>query len=215
MSSLNKRFPLYAKLLRLYPAPYRREYEQQILQTTADMLDNPEQSGGRALTWTKISLDLPLNIAKQQVHYVGGIYMKETPSYVKISGILSGLLLLPFFAALIANGLDKVINNQTLYNSWVWRTDFLRLWVLILPLIAASIALVSFLVYVFQGSTNKPKNLLGRSTDLKHNWPIVMTGLAALGILFILRFHDSIPCWIQMHTHLLHHKNLNQACQNY
>jgi len=213
--SLDNRFPIYSKVIKLFPPKYYKEYGRQILQTTADMLDNAPSSGAKLVIWTKLAIDLPINITKQQLQYSGGIYMKETPTYVKISGILTGILLLPFFVALIANGLDKVINNHTLYNSWVWRYDFLRVWVLILPIIAVIVALVSLAVYVARSPENRPKQLLGRVFDIKHNWPIVATGLVALGILFILRYHDSAKCLIQIPRHFLSHNNQSQVCKNY
>jgi hypothetical protein len=37
MGNLKKRFPLYSKVLRLYPYRYQKEYGEQILQTTADI----------------------------------------------------------------------------------------------------------------------------------------------------------------------------------
>src|SRR5580700_1435846 len=110
MDSLSKRFPVYSKIIKLYPNKYHKQYGQQILQTTADMLDSKPNSISKCLVWLKVVLDLPINITKQQLQYSGGIYMKDTPSYIKISSIVSGLLLVPFILALGANGLDKVTN---------------------------------------------------------------------------------------------------------
>jgi hypothetical protein len=216
MDGLKKRFPIYSRLIKLYPVQYRREYGKQILQTTADMLDNSGRGSGKLLTWSKIALDLPLNIVKQQFQYVGGIYTKETPVYIKVNGILTSLLLLPFFAALIANGLDKVINNHTLYNSWVWRHNFIRLWVLVLPETAVLIAFATLLFYAVHNTANQPRQQLRRIFDFRHNWPIAASGLVALSILFMLRFHDSAPCWIRIPKHyLMSHQNQDQACRNY
>lgn len=41
MKNLKKRFPLYSKLIQLYPSSYLRQYRTQTLQTYADMLDEP------------------------------------------------------------------------------------------------------------------------------------------------------------------------------
>ena len=216
MNDLEKRFPRYSKILGLYPNSYKKEYGQQIMQTTADMLDHAKTDRQKIAIWSKVALDLPLNISKQQLQLVGGTYMKETPNYIKIMGILTGVLVLPFFAAIIANGLDKLLNNHTLYNSWVWRYDYIRLWVLVLPAIAATLAIFSLLYYVIHSPTKSSGNKFKLVFDLKHNWPIMASGLIALGILFFLRFHDSAPCWIQqIPRHYLSHQNQGQVCHSY
>jgi hypothetical protein len=215
MSGLKERFPIYSKFIRLYPLGYQKEYGQQILQTTADMLDNAKSDRQKLLIWSKVVADTPKNITKQQLQLVGGTYMKETPNYVKISGILTGLLLIPFFLALIANGLDKVINNHTLYNSWIWRYDYIRIWVLILPMIAVLVAIISLLYFIIHSPAKNPSKRWRLVYDLKHNWPIVATGLVALGILFMFRFHDSVPCLLQIPRHFLSHRNQGQVCRNF
>lgn len=208
MDKLNKRFPIYSKIIGLYPTAYRKEYGRQILQTTADMLDNSASAGSRARIWLKVAVDLPLNIAKQQIQYCG-VYMKDTPSYIKAASVISGLMLLPFFIALIANGLDKVINNHTLYGSWVWRTPVLGLWVLYLPLTAFLLAAGSYLMYI---SRHKKTSWVWQVLDIKHSWPVVLPAVVALGILFMVAFHDSVHCWVQTPTHLLTHVRQAWRC---
>jgi len=208
MDKLNKRFPIYSKMISLYPASYRKEYGRQILQTTADMLDNSLSSGSKARIWLKVAVDLPLNIAKQQIQY-SGVYMKDTPSYIKTTSVISGLLLLPFFIALAANGLDKAINNHTLYGSWLWRMPVLGLWVLVLPLSAFLLAVGSYLLYL---SRYKKTSWLKRVLDVKHSWPVIVPAVIALGILFILAFHDSVQCWMQTPTHLVTHMQQAWRC---
>jgi hypothetical protein len=209
MDSLKKRFPIYSKIIGLYPAQYRQEYGQQMLQTTADMLDNTPKRGSRTLIWLRLALDLPANITKQQLQYSGGIYMKDTPSYIKVSSIVSSLLLLPFFAALAANGLDKVINNHTLLNSWLWKMPVLGLWVIELPLIAFVLAIGSYLFYL---TKYKKTPWLKRILDVRRSWPIILPAVVAFGILFLLAFHDSAQCWVQTPTHFVTHVSQTWQC---
>ncbi len=189
MGKLEDRFPRYSKLLNLYPQVYKDRYAHEMLQTMADMLDEPNANKFAIWVWT--SVDLLLSITKQQVQYAGGIFMNETPKYLNVTGAISGLLVMPFIAALVANSLDRVINNHTLYHSWVWSTPVIKFWVLYLPITALFIAAVSYLVYFIR---QKRTPLLKRLLDIKHSWPIIIPAVFALGILFVLAFHDSVHC---------------------
>ena len=209
MDNLNNRFPIYSQVLKLYPDKYRQEYGQQMLQTTADMLDSTPSSITRFLVWSKVVFDLPINITKQQIQYSGGMHMKDTPSYIKTNSILSSLLLLPFIAALLANGLDKVIHNHTLYGSWLWKTPFIQLWVLYLPVAAFLLAAGSYLFYL---TKYKRTNWLNRIADIKRSWPIILPAIFAFGILFLIAFHDSGQCLVQTPAHFISHMSQTWQC---
>jgi hypothetical protein len=211
MSGLHERFPVYSKILGLYPKPYHRKYETEMLQTTADMLDDAPGLSAKLAIWGKIAVDLPVNITKQQLQYIGGIMQHETPQYIKRNSLIANTLLLPFFAALIANSLDKVINNHTLINSWLWKGPAIELWVLYLPEAALLLALASYIAYLRKGVGNKKSSVLTRVIDVKHLWPVVVPAAVAFGILCILAFHDSVQCWLQSPTHLAGH--ISQAWQ--
>ncbi|WP_289444243.1 hypothetical protein, partial [Klebsiella pneumoniae] len=58
----------------------------------------------------------------------------QMPKYVTRMALLSGVLLLPFTAALILNTIDQLTHHQSLYESWAWRMPILALWVLWLPI---------------------------------------------------------------------------------
>lgn len=210
MTSLKSRFPIYSRCLRLYPAEYRKRYEQELLQTTADMLDDAPSRITRIGIWSRVLVDLPLNVLKQQVSYAGGVMHDEMPHFVKRNGLIAGIMLLPFFTALCANGLDKVLNNHTLFNSWLWHTPVLGIWVIYLPTLALLLAGTTYLIYIFKNPTKQP--LIKRILDIAHSWPILLTGLVALGILFILVFHDSFQCWAQSPTYLASHLNKAWQC---
>lgn len=209
MDNLNKRFPIYSKVMKLYPDKYRKEYGQQILQTTADMLDNAPNKASRAAVWTHVAIDLPINITKQQLQYSESIYMKDTPSYIKTSSIVCGLLLLPFFTALIANGLDKVINNHSLNGSWVWKMPLLRIWVLYLPLIAFILAAGSYLLYL---TKHKQTKWFKRILDIRRSWPVILPAVFAFGILFMIAFHDSGQCFVHTPAYLVGHTSQTWKC---
>jgi hypothetical protein len=86
MKDLHKRFPVYSRFMRFYPKEYRSKYEEQILQTTADMLDEAAATNERIMIWLKLTLDVPFSIGRQQFNYLG-----ENMSKSDRQGKLAGL----------------------------------------------------------------------------------------------------------------------------
>jgi hypothetical protein len=214
MSNLSRRFPLYSKLLGLYPKRYRQQYGEQILQTTADMLDESVKTKSKLAVWTRVSINLPINVFQTQLHYAGGIMKNETPSYVKRNSLIGTAMLLPFIAALLANSIDKIINNHTLYSSWAWRLPLLRLWVLWLPEAAFLLMVGTYIYFLVKRKKNEHVSFIKRVADIKHSWPILMPGILAFGILFILAFHDSVQCWVHNPSYAVSHVSQELSCTN-
>lgn len=212
MSNLKKRFPVYARLLQLYPMAYRRRYADEMLQTTADMLDAASTRFGRLAVWSRVVADLPVNIGRQQLNYAGGIMTTTMPGYIKRNGLAAGLLLIPFFAALTANGLDRLLFNRDLYNSWLWRTPAIGLWVLLLPILALLLTAASYLAFVLARPAGRQQPWLYRALDWLNMWPVLLTGLAALSILMLLQFHDSLHCWRQSPGYAVSHLRQTWRC---
>jgi hypothetical protein len=86
MNNLRRRFPVYSHFMRLYPKEYRDKYEEQILQTTADMLDEAGRTGERIAIWLKLTLDVPFNIGRQQYDYLGE-NMSKNDKQGKLAGM--------------------------------------------------------------------------------------------------------------------------------
>ena len=210
MKSVNQRFPRYARLLRLYPTGYRKEYGDQMLQTLADMLDDPGRS--RVAVWVSTSLDFPFSVIKQQLSYTGEVMAHETPRYIKRNAAVGAVLLVPFFLALIANGLDKVINDHTLYNSWLWHMPALAIWVLWLPAVAAIIALIGLLAFLRQRAKAEHTHWYSPLVDFRHNWPVLAVALVGLGILGMVFFHDSVHCVAGNPIRELHNPHQTWQC---
>lgn len=185
MGCLEKRFPRYSRLLKLYPAAYQKKYREPMLQTLADMLDDPEQS--RANVWARTVLDFPLSLIHQQVIY-GGIAMRQMPPYMKRSGLVGALLLAPFFILIIINGLT----NDRLYDSFFWSTPALFTWLIILPALAGLINLAAFARW----SSNQATSFWRSLADFRRNWPAQATVVIALGTIALAVGHDSVHCII-------------------
>ncbi len=210
MKQLKTSYLIYSQLLKLYPKAYWQRYEQEILQTTTDMLNDANGPLAKAVVWLQLAIDLPINIFRQQLVYLGGSMQHEMPAYVKRNGLIASVMLLPFFAALGANGLDKIINNHTLLNSWVWHAPALNIWVIWLPTLAFLLAIISYLTFAIKN--NHQKSLLKRLIDIRHSWPVVLPLLVAIFIMLVLVFHDSVQCLMHSPIYTVQHFNKVWQC---
>ena len=121
----------------------------------------------------------------------------ETPTYIKETGLIAGILVLPFCAALAANGLDKVINDRTLYHSWLWHMPVLGIWVLWAPAVALLLATATYARYRAKPAAASKRSRHEPSFDVMRTWPVLLPGVFAFSILCMLAFHDSAHCWVQ------------------
>ena len=212
MADLRKRFPLYSKLLRLYPPEYRKVYEDQMLQTLADMLDDAPSDSTRRLIWAHLMLDFPTTLLKQQICYTGGIMIHDMPRYIKRNALVGGILLLPFVLALVSNGLHELVSGQPLYHSWLWQVPALALWALYLPLLAALIGLTTWIRFLVQHAHRRPRSWIQAVLDIRYTWPIVLTTLGGLFILAVIFGHDSVHCVIGNPIHEVQHWHNTWQC---
>lgn len=183
MDRLARRFPRYAKLLSLYPRSYRKRYSHQMLQTLADMLDDP--TADRWSVWARTMADLPLSIGRQNLLYVGGIMKNETPHYVKRNSLISTALLVPFFVIV----LSRTLQHNHLYSSYVLRSS-LYITLLIMPALAFLLSAYTFIRWSRLRRISLWKSLL----DVRHTWMVVSIGALALLIAIFVPFHDSVHC---------------------
>lgn len=188
MDSLKHRFPRYSRLLALYPADYRQEYGGQMLQTLADMLDDPGRR--KAGVWGRITLDFPLSVIKQQLIYSGEAMGNTMPGYIKRNARLGAWLVAPFFIFLI---FDAVMRHR-LEHSWVWHTRALFIWLIVLPGLAAIFNLAALLRWVHARRRETHSSAWKVLTDLRLNWPALGMAVLSIGILGLVFFHDSVHC---------------------
>lgn len=210
MDSLKKRFPRYSKLLSLYPAGYKREYGEQMLQTLADMLDDEQRRP--AAVWVQLAVDFPFSVIKQQASYTGATMTHDMPRFAKRNAAFGAALLLPFILALLANGLDTAINSRTLYNSWLWRVPVLNIWALWLPLTGALFVLASFIALLRQRGKASRTSWFRQIFDVRHNWPLLIVTLASVFIVGLVLFHDSVHCVTGNPVRELHNPSQTLQC---
>jgi hypothetical protein len=183
MARLEKRFPRYSTLLKLYPANYQKQYREQMLLTLADMLDDKQNN--KTSIWLRTTLDFPFSVTKQNVLFIGGIMAHETPNYVKRNALIGALLILPFFIFVIANSLT----NHGLVISNSMKQLFLFL-IVGLPAIALVLTIVTFVKWASERKAPFWKSLI----DIRHNWPMAIVSALALLIVLFIPFHDSVHC---------------------
>ncbi len=212
MTSPKKRFPAYSRLLTLYPPAYRAVYQEQMLQTLTDMLDSAPTRSARTAIWIRVGVDFILSLGAQQLQYIGGIMQNEMPRYIKRTALLSGVLLLPFFIAVFANMIDQLVNHQSLYQSWVWSTPIITLWVLWLPRLALAIAGAGLLVYLWQRIHSAHRSWLQALTEVQYSWPLLAVVMLSLGIFVFLYGHDSAHCIVGNPIHTFEHAKQALTC---
>jgi hypothetical protein len=166
-----------------------------MLHTTEDMLNDATSPIARLNVWLKIGADLPINIARQQLMDARMYGFGNAPHYLRNCTFLAAILLMPFFAALSANGLDKVLFNSTLQNSWVWHRPIIGLWILYFPLMASLLILSSYVAYIIRNEGGV-KLFRSRLFNIHMLWVTLMVGFIAIGILSVVIFHDSGQCWM-------------------
>ena len=191
MNRLERRFPLYSYLLKLYPPAYKAEDRQQMLQTLADMLDNAPTQQQQVGVWLRVFADLPYSLAKENILYTGSVMAHDMPRYVKRNSLLGACLLVPFFILVAAHA----ANSQSLQASIFWHTHVLFVWLILLPVLAGLITSSSFAYWLQERHRQSPPSSLWRELfDLRRNWPMLIVLAAALGILAIVFGHDSVHC---------------------
>jgi len=186
MADLNIRFPIYSRLLRLYPAPYRERYGEQMLQTLADMLDASPSVSGKSAVWLQVSSDLPSSIARQQLSFVSNAFTRETPTFVRRNSVISAILFTPFFFIAVANDIDA----HRLYHTWLWGNGVLFTWIILLPTLGMALSATTLFFWLYANKRSWWQGLL----DLAHNWMMLLPIVLGLGILFLVFFHDSVHC---------------------
>jgi hypothetical protein len=187
MSDLESRFSRYRLLLKLYPTAYRREYETQILQTLADMLDDPERS--HAAVWTRAVLDLPTSVIRQQLSYTA-VALTTTPNYLKHSARTGAWLVAPFFLLVALNSLS----GRALRHTVLWHSNVLFMWLILLPSIAVLLNLAAWLRWVQQSRRETHVGTWRVITDIRRSWPALAIVIIGLSIITFVYGHDSAHC---------------------
>jgi len=205
VNDLNHRFPRYSKLLGLYPAAYRHEYGEQMLQTLADMLDDPQQS--RRAVWARTLRDFPGSLLRQQLAYTATA-MTSTPPYLTRTARAGAGLVAPFFLLVLANALS----GQALRHSVIWRPNVLPLWLVVLPALAVGLNLFVWLRWLRQQRRESAGSSWQHIADIRRSWPALAVMLVGLAIIAFVYGHDSVHCLTGNPLRELHNPHQTMQC---
>jgi small-conductance mechanosensitive channel len=162
-----RRFRVYAKLLYLYPATYRKRYGAQLLQTVSDMVDDAPSAFGRYAVWLRISLDFPVTLCKEHFQTIGeNMYAKMNLNITRNAVIGAALFLLPIIMLTI---------NRMLMLSGPGRgipTYYLVITSAVFPILA--IVLSGFTLYILWRSSKATR------PNLRQVVPLAFVCLASL-----------------------------------
>lgn len=176
MTDLRKRFPVYSRLLLLYPAPYRTRYDEQILQTLADMLDANSSHSARLQVWVRTIRDFPRSLITQRAQYASSVLAHETPGFVRKNVAMGGWLFAPFFLIAITNDME----SHRLYHSWFWRPEVLFAWLRLFPTAGLILIMATFCVWL---RMNKAPLRLSLK-DVGHNWVMLFPMIIGMSVVF-------------------------------
>ncbi len=197
--------------MRLYPRAYRERFSSEMEEVVGEMLAAAPSRAARARIWLAVVGEMPASLVVQHANVLHFALRNETPRYVKHNAIVCGLLLVPFTLAIAANSISRMILGQDLNHSWLWSTPAIWLWAIWLPQAALIVAAVSWLAYIWHGSA---RSRLSRAFDVRHGWPIMVSGMMAGAIIFMIFFHDSVHCWIQNPVTTVTHWQQTVLCSN-
>lgn len=187
MDRLKARFPIYSRLLRLYPTDYRHKYSEQMLLMLADMLDDPERS--KTAVWLRTTLDFPISVSKQQVIYTGAAMTHDNPSYMKRNTLLGALLLVPFPAAIIVHTLTQhTVPVAGSGERFLYLTAFIAL-----PALAFLLCSATWLYWLL-GQRRTGPTFWRRLLDIRHNGLVLVVAGLGLAMALFVPFHDSVHC---------------------
>ena len=201
---LEKSDRIYAMLLLLYPEPYRKKFDSEMLYTFQDMVAEERANHGWVGVgfWSTIIIDTLRSAlhAHREVIRKEGMkkYFRETLNLNNYN-LVSLILLLPF---LVMGGLDFIgrlaqgdlshINNAlyaALSGSPLYWPPVLFAWVVLFPILAVVISLIPLAI-------NRGKSSLPGVVYLRQNMGGVI--LITVGILLLAAFklHDFLPCMV-------------------
>ena len=100
----------YRILLKLYPKAYRREYEEEMIDTLNSMFDETQSNADRRQLAIRVLKDYFITLTQENL-YATEHSFNEVPLYAKRQLFLSTALVLPFFVVFIYNILSLYLRH--------------------------------------------------------------------------------------------------------
>ena len=149
MPNIKKRFPIYSKILYLYPKAYRRKYSAQMLQTMADLIDNEGSTLPRRFKiWLRATPDLIKTIAAENLRAI------DAKKFVPRSLIVSFVMIIPLIVLLAS---PIFLDSETMAdgNSFINRF-YSPIFIILFPLISAMLSITGLVVWSINRQKNTP-----------------------------------------------------------
>jgi hypothetical protein len=176
--------PVYRKLLKLYPANYRQEFEAEMLNTMEAMLNDASSRGERWRLLWRACKDYLLSLTRQNMLAFDEI-ADDMPRYLKRSSYLSTGLVLPFFYVCLYNSLNQyVLKRGVPLLSFESKT-----WVIygeLLPTIAFGIVIIAGLRNVRYRLSVGRQRFTEHHRSTPYDWVILGMPIALLVTLVLL-----------------------------
>lgn len=75
ITAKNRQTRFYARLLVIFPSRYRKRYQQPMVQTFDDMLEENSSLSGKVVVWLRTLIDLPMSALKEHLTNEGDYIM--------------------------------------------------------------------------------------------------------------------------------------------
>jgi hypothetical protein len=192
---------LYKKLLKLYPKQFREKFGNEILIVLNDLKrDEIREKGTVGIGfWTLHIADLTKGIFLEHTYLLQEYGIKK---YFHLNGfnIMGIIFLIPIFLMLVADFSSRIIQGNLLHyngatynyfsHSFLYQRPVIYIWVIILPVLAIILNALSLIV-----KRGKHTRFLS-TVFIKNNFITILILLFGFGVIFMIKFHDFLPCVI-------------------
>lgn len=198
---------IFNLMLLFYPKSYRKLYGQEMRTLFQDMYHEELGKNGRVglKFWMHQIQDIFKSVIEQHMDAIRKKGMKKYLSQalnVNKYNVIGAIFLLPIVFMIVIEFISRVIQgdmfhyNRSFYHfishSPLYWSPVLFTWVIIFPLIAIFINIIPL---VKRSSKTKPSFFSFKF--LEQNIVSILILFAAFTFLFLLKFHDFIPCMMQ------------------
>ncbi len=202
---------IYKQLLLLYPKRYKDRFANEMLQVFNDLRSDELEEKGKIGVgfWTLQFADLTKSLLSENFDAMQKQGIKKY-FHLTTYNIWGIILLLPIFIMSVIDFSSRIAQgnlfhyNKTTYNflshTFLYQTPVLFTWVILFPLAA-----VVLNVFPLIKTRSKRAHVLSFSF-VKSNLVTLIILCFGLGFIFMIRFHDFLPCVINN----IFSKGLNQ-----
>jgi len=193
-------------LLLLYPLPYRKHFENEMVLVFNDMYEEELQEYGkiRFIFWFSQAIDLLKSVFEQHEDFLRKYGVKKyTRNILHLNkyNILGVFFLLPFVSVFFIDVISRIVQGNLshpnelvlhgLYNTPLYWFPILFTWVIIFPLLAFAVNVIPLVIKLLMKG-RKFTNVL----FIKENIVTIAISLTGIFVISLVTLHDFLPCLI-------------------